>query len=78
MVTATGKQPSRPRKPARSKPGPSGHKAAVKHDRAAKLSAADITELAGQMRMPEGILRLVLARYPELARPLARHRDLAA
>lgn len=37
-----------------------------------KLSPADIAQLADEMRIPEGTLRMVLAHYPELAQPLAR------
>lgn len=46
--------------------------------RKAKLSPADIAELASQMHVPEGTLRMVLSHYPELARPLARRRALVA
>ena len=70
MAMAAGRQ----RKGARA----ASRKATGKRGRAGSLSPADIAELAGQMRIPEGILELVLARYPELARPLTRHRDLVA
>jgi len=40
------------------------------------LPAAEIAALAGQMHTPEGILRLVLRHYPELARPLTRRRRI--
>lgn len=42
------------------------------------LSRTEIAELASQMHVPEGILQLVLSHYPELVRPLARHRALVA
>jgi len=68
---------SRHRRACGSSPRSRG-KTARKQTQNAKLSRADIANLAEQMQIPEGILRLALARYPELARPLARHRDLAA
>ena len=43
-----------------------------------KLSSADIAELAQQMQMPEGMLQMVLDRYPELGKPLARRWALTA
>jgi hypothetical protein len=30
------------------------------------------------MHVPEGILQMVVSHYPEVARALARHRDLVA
>jgi hypothetical protein len=44
----------------------------------ARLSPADIAELAEGMHVPEGIMHMVLRHYPELARPLVRHRALIA
>ena len=43
-----------------------------------KLSPADIAELAQQMQMPEGMLQMVLDRYPELGKPLALRWALTA
>jgi hypothetical protein len=40
--------------------------------RTLKLSSADIAELAERMQMPDGVLQMVLDRYPELGKPLAR------
>jgi hypothetical protein len=42
-----------------------------------KLSPADIAELAQQMQIPDGMLQMVLDRYPELGKPLVRRWALA-
>jgi hypothetical protein len=46
--------------------------------RTPKLSRANIAELAQQMQIPEGMLQMVLQRYPELGKPLARRWVLTA
>jgi len=50
---------------------PNGH-------RTPKLSQADIVELAQQMQIPDGMLQMVLDRYPELGKPLVRRWALTA
>lgn len=54
-------------------PGQAGH-----GRRRPKLSRADIAELAQQMQIPDGMLKMVLERYPELGKPLARRWAVAA
>lgn len=43
-----------------------------------KLSRADIAELAQQMQIPDGMLQMVLDRYPELGKPRVRRWALTA
>jgi len=43
-----------------------------------KLAPADIAELAEQMQIPDGMLQMLLDRYPELGKPLARRWALTA
>jgi hypothetical protein len=50
----------------------------TENGRVPKLSRANIAELAQQMQIPEGMLQMVLHRYPELGKPLARRWVLTA
>jgi hypothetical protein len=79
MMTVKAKRPPVPHRNA-GRPDPGGQQAKATRGRSRKaaLSQLDIAELAEEMHIPEGTLHLVLQRYPELARPLARHRALVA
>lgn len=46
--------------------------------RTPKLSQDDVAELAQQMQIPDGMLQMLLDRYPELEKPLARRWALTA
>lgn len=75
MVNAGKNRPAPRRKGLRA--GIGRRRARSARSRQPALSRTEIAELASQMHVPEGILQLVLSHYPELARPLARHRDLS-
>jgi hypothetical protein len=79
MVKAATKRPAgSKRKHSSAGTGRAHRNAGGAGKRKVALSHSDIAELAGKMHVPEGILHIVLSRYPELARPLARHRALLA
>jgi hypothetical protein len=46
--------------------------------RTPKLSQADIAEMAQQMQIPDGMLQMLLDRYPELGKALTRRWALTA
>jgi len=55
-----------------------GGKTAGPRSQKVKLSPTDIDQIARQMQMPESVLQMVLERYPELVKPLARRWLLTA